>query len=125
MTTGNKVTKIYCFADDVCKYFSTVIKNRQIDSDSSVRRNNRESTVSDVAVTIFGAYDYVVQMLWNYTYLNVGQVIKLSGKSIVPQEKIWSHKKKQLRFTRNCLFLPLKTWLQYFINEVPIVYHLF
>lgn len=50
MTTDNKVTEIYCLADDFCKYFSSLIKNRQIDSDSSVRRRNRKSTMSDAEV---------------------------------------------------------------------------
>ncbi|RXE63651.1 IS982 family transposase, partial [Muribaculaceae bacterium Isolate-001 (NCI)] len=38
MITENKITEIFCLADDFCKYFSPELKKPQI-SDGNVQRN--------------------------------------------------------------------------------------
>ena len=48
MITDNKITEIFCLADDFCKYFSSELKNHQI-GDGKVHRN-KPGRLSDAEV---------------------------------------------------------------------------
>ena len=48
MITENKITEIFCLADDFCKYFSSELKKHQI-SDGKVHRN-KPGRLSDAEV---------------------------------------------------------------------------
>ena len=48
MITGDKITEIFCLADDFCKYFSSELKKHQI-SDGKVHRN-KPGRLSDAEV---------------------------------------------------------------------------
>ena len=48
MITEDKITEIFCLADDFCKYFSSELKKHQI-SDGKVHRN-KPSRLSDAEV---------------------------------------------------------------------------
>lgn len=48
MITDDKITEIFCLADDFCKYFSSELKKRQV-SDGKAHRN-KPGRLSDAEV---------------------------------------------------------------------------
>ena len=53
MITENKITEIFCLADDFCKYFSSELKKYQL-SDGKKHRN-KPGRLSDASNTILNA----------------------------------------------------------------------
>jgi hypothetical protein len=57
--TTDKITEIYCIADDFCKEFSKEIKKHQILPDDGKRHRNRSFAMSDAEIiTIMICFHY-------------------------------------------------------------------
>jgi hypothetical protein len=50
--TIDKITEIYCIADDFCQEFSNEIKKRQIPPDDGSRHRNRSFAMSGAEIII-------------------------------------------------------------------------
>ena len=50
MLSDDKITEIYCLADDLCKFFNETVEKHSIEADDGERHRNKPNRLSDAEV---------------------------------------------------------------------------
>ena len=74
LLSEDKITEIYCLADDFCKFYSETVKNNALEEPDGKRHRNKPNRLSDAEVI-------TILVAVNNRVANVGQAAIANGRS--------------------------------------------